>query len=210
MKGLWHGPVRLALLCLLVMSLLAVRQLLQGLRGAFTSAAILDSGLFAAAGLVGAWHLASGAVGAAAVRRGAWLSALITLVLVLNCSATGVATTRGMGYQLALAAPSVYLTVLLLLVGPLLVSLIAPALLAHRPRSAKIASFVSGILALVTTEAGLISSYSGFCSLFSGPSGESACVTATTGAVAGFFGLFGVLLVLPFVTEESRRQASGL
>jgi hypothetical protein len=43
--------------------------------------------LLLGAGALAAWHLASGA-GIAAVRRGALLSALITLVLVLNCSAT--------------------------------------------------------------------------------------------------------------------------
>ena len=201
MRSLSRGAARLALLPLLVMGSLAAWQLMRGLRGPFAGEAVVTSALLLTAGALAAWHLATGA-GAAAVRRGALLSALITLILVLNCSATGVSSASGTGYQLALAAPWVYLGVLLLLVGPLLVSLITPALLAKRRRATIVASLVSGLLALATAEAGLVTSFSGFCSRFGSSTGESACITASTGALAGIFGLFGVLLVLPFAIQK--------
>jgi hypothetical protein len=101
--------------------------------------------------------------------------------------------------------------VLLLLVGPLLAALIVPALLANRPRAAAGATIVSAVLALVTAEAGLITSFSGYCSRFSTAATMAACFTAASGALAGIFGLFGVLLVLPFTTRKSApdRSPSG-
>jgi hypothetical protein len=63
---------------------LAAWELWRGLRGPFAGEAVVTSLLLLGAGALAAWHLASGA-GIAAVRRAAWLSALITLVLVLNC-----------------------------------------------------------------------------------------------------------------------------
>jgi hypothetical protein len=190
------GAARLSVIPLLLMVALAALELWRGFRGPFAGAAVVTSLLLVAAGLLATWHLASGR-GAAAVRRGALLSALITLVLVLNCSATGVSNQQGMGYQLALGAPLVYLGTTLLLVGPLLASLIVTAWLAGRGRAPVVAAIVSGVLALATFEAGLVTSFSGVCSRFGAAAPESACVTAATGALAGLFGLFGVLLVLP-------------
>src|SRR3989442_5729777 len=99
-----RGPAILGVATLLVMVTLAAVQLYRGLRGPFAGEAVLTGLLLVAAGVLAAWHLASGR-GVAAVRRGAWLSVLITLVLVLNCSATGISNQQGVGYQLALADP---------------------------------------------------------------------------------------------------------
>jgi hypothetical protein len=203
-----RGPAILGVAILLVMVTLAAVQLYRGLRGPFAGEAVLTGLLLVAAGVLAAWHLASGR-GVAAVRRGAWLSVLITLVLVLNCSATGISNQQGLGYQLAVADPLVYLGVSLLLTGPLLVSLVVTGLLADRRRAAAVASIVSGVLALATFEAGLVTSFSGLCSRVGAAAGESACLTAATGALAGLFGLFGVLLVLPFTLGKPPPEPSG-
>jgi hypothetical protein len=207
MRPFARGAGKLAIVPLVAMAALAAWELWRGLRGPFAAEAVVTSVLLLGAGVLAAWHLASGA-GTAAVRRGAWLSVLITVVLVLNCSATGVSTAAGRGYQLALAGPLTYLGVLLVLLGPLLAALIAPALLVNRPRAAALASIVSAVLALVTAEAALITSFSGYCSRFSTAAAVSACVTAASGAVAGIFGLFGVLLVLPFATQKPAPDGS--
>ena len=203
-----RGPAILGVAALLLMVAVAAVQLYRGLPGPFVGEAVLTGILLAAAGVLAAWHLASGR-GAAAVRRGAWLSVLITLVLVLNCSATGISNRQGIGYQLALADPPVYLGVLLLLTGPLLASLVVTGLLAGRRRAAAIAAIISGVLALATLEGGLVASFSGFCSSFGAGAGESACLTAATGALAGLFGLFGVLLVLPFALGKPPEPAEA-
>jgi hypothetical protein len=193
---------------LLLMVALAAVQLYRGLGGPFAVEAVVTGVLLVASGALAAWHLASGR-GVAAVRRGAGLSVLITLVLVLNCSATGISNRQGTGYQLALADPLVYLGVSLLLTGPLVVSLVVTGLLAGRRRAAAFASVVSGLLAFGTFEAGLVTSFSGFCSRFGAGTGESACLTAATGALAGLFGLFGLLLVLPFTLGKPPSEPSG-
>jgi hypothetical protein len=208
MRSRSRGASRLSVIPLVVMGALAAWELWRGLGSPFRNVALLTSVLLLAAGVVAALHLASGR-GPAAIRRGAWLSALITLVLIANCSATGVSNARGTGYELALAAPLVFLGVFLVLVGPLLASLIAPALFAEHRRAAAVASIASGVLALITAEAGLVASFSGVCSRAGSSAGESACVTAASGALAGLFGLFGMLLVIPFTTRKSSPGASA-
>src|SRR5437588_4533633 len=59
------------------------------------------------------------------IRVGSVIGVLATVLMVGNCSATGL----GSGYELILAQPLSYLATLLLLIGPLLVCPGAPALL---------------------------------------------------------------------------------
>src|ERR1700704_243178 len=77
-------------------------------------------------GLV-AWHLLLGG-GVKAIRRGALISLLATVTLIANCS-----TQVGDGSVAIAADPTAYLSTLLILVGPLLLALAAPAVISLAP-----------------------------------------------------------------------------
>ena len=97
----------------------------------------------------------------AGIRRASLIAALATVLLVVGCSATGLPNARGLGYQLALRQAAAYLGPLLVLIGPLLVVLHAPALLTlgrvsgHRISVVVIACWLGGALAALTGCAGL-------------------------------------------------------
>jgi hypothetical protein len=131
MRPASRGPAILGVIALVVMLAIAAVELWRGLQGPFGGAAVITGLLLAAARVLAAWHLTTGRNGSA-VRRGAWLSALVTLVPVLNCSATGITNLQSTGYQLAMAAPLVYPGVSPLL-GGAVAGLADPACAARRP-----------------------------------------------------------------------------
>lgn len=166
-----------------------------------------------------AWHLLAGMNVArdsargdlAGIRRGSLIAALGTVLLVGGCSATGLRNVRGVGYQLALGQPSAYVGTLLVLVGPLLVVLLAPAVLtlghvsARRVSLVVIACWLSAVVALATSYAGFVTSYRVYCVTTPPTTAGDASCAASTGSVAAVFGVLGLLTVLPFATRLRRR-----
>src|SRR3981081_1294759 len=82
-----------------------------------------------------AWHVRVGMAregerdDVRSVRRGSLVAALGTVLVAGDCSATGLRTSGGPGYQLVLEEPAAYLSAALVLVGPLVAVLLLPALL---------------------------------------------------------------------------------
>ncbi len=149
--------------------------------------------------------------GTKAIRRGALLSALLTLALIGNCSATGV----GGGSATIAADPVTYLTTLLLLVGPLLVVLVAPAVISAAPSTSRmerwilITSVLGGVAALVTAYAGFVLSYAVFCTNAHPNAAQNAQCVASSGSLAAVFGLIGPAMVLPPVLVLMRRRSTA-
>jgi hypothetical protein len=154
---------------------------------------------------------------ARAIRWASLLALVGTVLIIGSCSATGVSTAVGPGYALALAAPASYATTILLLVGPLLVLLTLPALLTlrlnadvekarARLRMVVIVSWLTVAAALGTSYAGFITSYSIYCTRnpTQATADQRADCVASSGAIAGFFGILGAILVLPQATAALR------
>jgi quinol-cytochrome oxidoreductase complex cytochrome b subunit len=164
-----------------------------------------------------AWHVRTGVArdgerdDVRSVRRGSLVSALGILLVAGDCSATGLRTSSGLGYQLVLNDPAAYLPAALVLVGPLLAVLLLPALLTVggvSPRRATlmvVACWLGVIAALATTYAGFATSIAVFCA---GPptAAEGATCAASTGALAGIWGVLGPVATLPFAVGLGRRR----
>jgi hypothetical protein len=163
-----------------------------------TAGALLLLGAVAAV-----WNFLAGR-GAAAVRRGALISAALTLALVVNCSATGLSD----GAELILRAPLAYLLMLAALVGPLMAALLAPALLSERPSAAETAAWLAAAAAVVTSSVAFAVSFA-LVPLSRPTPGWSAAYAALGGAVASVFGVCAPLLVVPFVRRARRVRRPG-
>jgi hypothetical protein len=146
--------------------------------------------------------------GANAIRRGALASALLTLVLIGNCSATGV----GGGAASIAGDPITYLVTLLIVAGPLLIVLAAPAFISTSsptPRTERwilIACVLGGVGALVTAYAGFVLSYAVFCTSSHPTAAQNAQCVASSGSPAAIFGLIGPAMVLPPLLVLMRRR----
>ena len=188
---------------------------------AMTLEAPVDLLVLAAMAVAMVWHLRTGLQhshdsareNAASIWRGSLIAVLGTVLLIGGCSATGLRNARGDGYQLALGQPATYLVTLLLLVGPLLVVLLAPAALTlgrdytGRAMLIIVACWTSAAAALATAYAAFVTSYAVFC--VSNPpttAGDASCA-ASTGATAAVFGVFGVVATLPFAVRLRRHGA---
>jgi hypothetical protein len=149
--------------------------------------------------------------GANAIRRGALISVLVTLGLIGNCSATGVAS----GSASIAADPLTYLATLLILVGPLVVVLAVPAIIATvspTPRTVRwilVACVLGGVAAVVTAYAGFVLSYAVFCTNSHSNAAQNAQCVASSGSLAAIFGLIGPVMVLPPLLVLMRRLGSG-
>jgi hypothetical protein len=99
--------------------------------------------------------------GAGAIRRAALISVLVTVVLIGNCSATGVAG----GSTTIAAHPGSYLLTLLILAGPLLLVLAAPGLISIAPLTSRterwilVAAVIGAIEAPLTAFGAFVLSY---------------------------------------------------
>lgn len=145
------------------------------------------------------------------IRRGSLIAVVGTVLLVGGCSATGMVNARGAGYQLALGQPVAYVTTLLVLVGPLLVLLASPPLLtlarlsAHRVSLVVIACWLGAVTAAVTGYAGFVTSYTVFCATSPPTLQGDASWAASTGALAGVFGVLVLAAELRFAVRLRRR-----
>jgi hypothetical protein len=159
-------------------------------------------------GLV-AWHLVLGG-GVKAIRRGALISVLATTVLIANCS-----TQVGAGSSAIAADPTAYLSTLLILVGPLLLVLAAPGVISIAPRTWKTgvwilaASALGAAVAPLTAYAGFVLSYAVFCTNAHPTAAQNAQCVASSGSLAGIFGVIGPVMVLPPLYFLMRRRALG-
>jgi hypothetical protein len=148
-------------------------------------------------GLVAVHFMLGG--GANAIRRGALISGLVTVALIGNCSATGV----GGGAASIAANPAAYLLTLLVLVGPLVVVLAAPAVIASARSTLRslrwilIAALLGAAGAVLTAFAGFVLSYAVFCTTTNATAAQNAPCVASSGSLAAIFGLIGPLMVLP-------------
>lgn len=179
----------------------------------------LDALVLAAVMVAVVWHLRAGMNAAhdsarddvMGIRRGSLIAALGTFLLVGGCSATGLRNVRGVGYQLALGQPAVYVATLLVLVGPLLVLLVAPALLTLGRMSARrvslvvIACWLGAAMAALTGYTGFVTSYTVFCGTSPLTAAGDASCAASTGALAAVSGVLGLVAVLPFAIRLRRR-----
>ena len=147
-----------------------------------------------------------------AARRGSVIAVLAIVLLVANCSSNLVTNASGMGYVAILADPGTYLATAALLVGPLLIVLALPALLTIGLRPVDqgrllvvvVVSALGVLAAAATFMAAMITSFSG---LLCGHEPSVTCI-ASSGAVAGFFGWIGPLMVLPFALSVLTRRPS--
>jgi hypothetical protein len=159
-------------------------------------------------GLV-AWHLLRGG-GVKAVRRGALISVLATTVLIANCS-----TQVGAGSGAIAADPTAYLATVLILVGPLLLVLAAPGIISIGPLTWKkelwilAASALGAAVAPLTAYAGFVLSYAVFCTTTHPTAAQNAQCVASSGSLAGIFGVIGPAMVLPPLYFLMRRRALG-
>jgi hypothetical protein len=159
-------------------------------------------------GLV-AWHLLLGG-GVKAIRRGALISVVATTALIANCS-TQVGASSG-----AIAAdPTAYLSTVLILVGPLMLVLAAPGIisLAHLTWKKELwilaASALGAAVAPLTAYAGFVLSYAVFCTSTHPTAAQNAQCVASSGSMAGIFGVIGPAMVLPPLFLLMRRRALG-
>src|SRR3981081_4038578 len=156
-------------------------------------------------GLV-AWHLLLGG-GVNAIRRGALLA---TTVLIANCS-----TQVGNGSTAIAADPTAYLSTLLILAGPLLLVLAAPGVISIAPLTWKkevwilATSALAAAVAPLTAYAGFVLSYAVFCTSAHPTASQNAQCTASSGSLAGIFGVIGPAMVLPPLFLLMRRRALG-
>jgi cytochrome bd-type quinol oxidase subunit 1 len=173
--------------------------------------------LLAALLIVVVWHVLatprdSARADVRGIRIGSLIGLLATVLMVGNCSATGLESVHGAGYQLVLGQPLTYLATVLLLIGPLLVSLAAPALLTlgrlspRRVSLIAIATGLSGAISLLTGWAGFVTSYAVFCVDPPTATSEATCA-ASTGALAAVWGVLGLVAMLPFVIRLGSRGA---
>jgi hypothetical protein len=146
--------------------------------------------------------------------RGISLGALlITVVMVGNCSATGLSNVRGTGLDLIRRDPGSYLITIAVLTGPLLVLLLLPLLLTlgrvdrRRALLVLIAVAFAGGWAFLTAYAGFVSSYASLCVAANPTPANDAACAASTGALAGFFGIV-ILAALPFAVALRRHPIS--
>jgi hypothetical protein len=159
-------------------------------------------------GLV-AWHLLLGG-GVKAIRRGALISVLATAVLIANCS-----TQVGGGSGAIAADPSAYISTLLIVAGPLLLVLAAPGLISIATLTWKKEVWILAISALaaavapLTAYAGFVLSYAVFCTSANPTASQNAQCVASSGSVAGMFGVIGPAMVLPPLFLLMRRRALG-
>jgi hypothetical protein len=159
-------------------------------------------------GLV-AWHMLRGG-GVKAIRRGALISVLATTVLIANCS-----TQVGAGSGAIAADPTAYLSTLLILVGPLLLVLAAPGIISIGPLTWKkelwimAASALGAAVAPLTAYAGFVLSYAVFCTTTHPTAAQNAQCVASSGSLAGIFGVIGPAMVLPPLYFLMRRRALG-
>ena len=159
-------------------------------------------------GLV-AWHLLLGG-GVKAIRRGALISVLATTVLIANCS-----TQVGNGSTAIAADPTAYLSTLLILAGPLLLVLAAPGVISIAPLTWKkevwilATSALAAAVAPLTAYAGFVLSYAVFCTSAHPTASQNAQCTASSGSLAGIFGVIGPAMVLPPLFFLMRRRALG-
>jgi hypothetical protein len=157
-----------------------------------------------------AWHFMLGG-GARAIRRGALISVLLTLALIGNCSATGV----GGGSASIAADPATYLMTLLVLVGPLLLVLVAPAAISSSPptpwteRWILIICVLGGVGAFVTAYTGFVLSYAVYCTSANPTAAQNAQCVASSGSLAAIFGLIGPVMILPPLLVLIRRRGAG-
>jgi hypothetical protein len=155
-------------------------------------------------GLV-AWHLLIGG-GVKAIRRAALISVLATVALIANCS-----TQSGDGSRAIAADPTAYLSTLLIIVGPLLLVLAAPGLISiatltrKRERWILGAAVLGAVVAPVTAYAGFVLSYAVFCTNAHPTAAQSAECVASSGSLAGMFGIIGPAMVLPPLLLLMRR-----
>jgi len=184
-------------------------------------AAVLEPLLLLAVVLLVAWHLVAGTAASRnsvggdvrGLRRGSLVAALGTVLLVGGCSATGLENARGTGYQLMLGQPNTYAVTVIFLVGPLLVSLAAPALLtvgrlsARRTSLIVIACWLGAAMAPITSYAGCVTSYAVYCTSRPATAAGDATCAASTGALAAIWGIFGVVAMLPFAVRLQGRIA---
>jgi len=170
------------------------------LQAGVTSAVMLSVG-----GAIG-WHLL-GANGAGAIRRGAVLSTLAVVALIGNCSATGIVTNHGTGVDFIGRQPHVYLLTVLALAGPMLLVLLAPGLLAQRPRFAAVASISALVIGPVTFAIAMVLAYSGVLCARDPSAFQDATCAADTGSLAAAFGaIVGPSAVLPFALRTGNRR----
>lgn len=158
-----------------------------------------------------AWHLL-GPRGPGAIRRGALLSMLAVVALVGNCSATGVITDHGTGADFIVRQPLVYLVTVLALTGPMLLTLLAPALFARRPRAAALASVCATVVGLATFVLAMALAFSGVLCTRNPSAFQDATCAADTGSLAAAFGaIVGPAAVLPFalLTHNRRQSLTG-
>jgi hypothetical protein len=159
-------------------------------------------------GLV-AWHLLLGG-GIKAIRRGALISVLATAVLIANCS-----TQVGAGSGAIAADPLAYISTLLIVAGPLLLVLAAPGVISIATLTWKkevwilATSALAAAVAPLTAYAGFVLSYAVFCTSASPTPSQNAQCVASSGSLAGIFGVIGPAMVLPPLFLLMRRRALG-
>lgn len=145
--------------------------------------------------------------GAGAIRRAALISVLITTALIGNCSAVGVAG----GASTIAADPGAYLLTLAIIVGPLLLVLAAPGFISLAPVTSRterwilITAALGVIAAPLTAFAGFVLSYSILCPVHPTAAQTARCV-ASSGSLAGIFGLVGPAMVLPALLALMRTR----
>ena len=178
-------------------------------RSEYASAAWFDTLLLLITDGIVAWHLLLGG-GVKAIRRGALISVLATTALIANCS-----TEVGAGSGAIAADPTAYLSTLLILVGPLLLVLAAPGIISIRPLTWKkelwilAASALGAAVAPLTAYAGFVLSYAVFCTSAHPTAAQNAQCVASSGSLAGIFGVIGPAMVLPPLFFLMRRRALG-
>lgn len=156
-----------------------------------------------------AWHLLL-AIGVKAIRRGAVISVFATTALIVNCSAQ-----VGPESSAITADPTAYFSTLLIIVGPLLLILAAPAIIASASLTWKkelwilAASALGAVLAPLTAYAGFVLSYAVFCTSAHPTAAQNAQCVASSGSLAGIFGVIGPAMVLPPLFLLMRRRALG-
>jgi hypothetical protein len=175
----------------------------------YAAAAWFTTFLFLIAdGLVALHFLLGG--GANAIRRAALISVLVTVALIGNCSATGVAG----GSATIAADPGSYLLTLLILAGPVLLVLAAPgfitltSLTSRTERWILVAAVIGAIAAPLTAFGALVLSYAVLCPPDPTPAQSAECV-ASSGSLASIFGVVGPAMVLPPLSALMRRRVGA-
>jgi hypothetical protein len=146
--------------------------------------------------------------GVKAIRRGAVISVFATMALIANCSSQ-----VGGGSSAIAADPAAYLSTLLIIVGPLFLVLAAPGIIASTALTWKkelwilAASALGAVLAPLTAYAGFVLSYAVFCTSAHPTAPQNAECVASSGSLAGIFGVIGPAMVLPPLFLLMRRRA---